>query len=365
MPFLDLKTQYRALQTAINQRIQNVLEHGQFILGPEVEECEQKLAEFVKAKYAITCASGSDALMMALMALDLQQGDEIITTPFSFIATAEIPVLLGITPVFVDIEPGTFNIDPNKIEKAITPKTKAIIPVSLYGQPAEMDEINNLANKYNLFVIEDAAQSFGASYKERMSCNLSHIGCTSFFPAKPLGCYGDGGAIFTNDAKTALKLKEIRVHGQESRYFHTRLGINGRLDTLQCAILIPKLERFPWELEQRERIAQKYNKSFLHLESRLQLPKVIHDRTSAWAQYTIFVEERESLIQHLSRRSIPHSVHYPLPIHQQPAYKRWNNGPFPISERASKHVVSLPMYPDLNEENQDRVVEAVLEFFEN
>ena len=247
IPFIDLKTQYQAVKPQIQARIDAVLEHGQYIMGPEVKELEDKLAAFTGAKHCITCASGTEALLMSLMALGIGPDDEIVTTPFTFVATAEVIVLLGAKPVFVDVEPDTGNIDASLIEAKITSKTKAIMPVSLYGQTADMDAINAIAAKRgNLPVIEDAAQSFGATYKGRQSCNLSTIGCTSFFPSKPLGCYGDGGAIFTNDDALAQAMREIRVHGQSQRYVHTRVGVGGRMDTLQCAIVLAKLlhERF-------------------------------------------------------------------------------------------------------------------------
>ena len=250
--FIDLKSQYQALKTSVDARIHKVLDHGQYIMGPEVRELEERLEAFTGARHSITVASGTEALLISLMALGIKPGDEIITTPFTFIATAEVIVLLGAVPVFVDIEPDTCNINSSLIEAAITPKTKAIMPVSLYGQPADMDEINAIAARHgNIPVIEDAAQSFGAEYKGRKSCNLSTIGCTSFFPSKPLGCYGDGGAVFTNDDELAKAMREIRVHGQERRYVHTRVGVGGRMDTIQCAIVLAKLERFDWEIEWR------------------------------------------------------------------------------------------------------------------
>lgn len=362
IPFIDLKPQYLSLKTKIDQRIQAVLDHGQFILGPEVEECEKRLAEFIGAKHAITCASGTDALMMALMALRLKPGDEIITTPFTFVASAEIPVVMGMKPIFVDIEPDTFNLDARLIEKAITPKTKAIMPVSLYGQTADMDAINAIAKKHNLFVIEDAAQSFGGTYKGKRSCNLSDIGCTSFFPAKPLGCYGDGGAVFTNNDQWAKLLKEIRGHGSEKRYYHTEIGINGRLDTLQCAILIPKLERFPWELEQRQRLADNFHRALAPFEGKVRLNRVHSERTSAWAQYTIHLKNRDAFAEHLKKRGIPTSVHYPRIVPEQPAYIQFKGAPLPMSQDAAQHVISLPMYPDMTEAVQNQIIAATVEF---
>src|SRR5688572_18196979 len=257
MEFTDLKAQYRALKRELDARIQRVLDHGQFILGPEVVELEQKLAAYTGARHCITVASGTEALLIALMALDIKPGDEVITTPFTFVATGEMIVLLGAKPVFVDVEEDTANIDAHRLEAAVTPRTRAIIPVSLYGQPADMDEINAIAARHRLAVIEDAAQSFGATYKGKRSCNLSTIGCTSFFPSKPLGCYGDGGALFTSDEALAAAMREIRVHGQSGRYRHTRIGVGGRMDTLQCAVVLAKLERFDWELARRGEIARR------------------------------------------------------------------------------------------------------------
>lgn len=365
IPFIDLKAQYQALREPINQRIQKVLDHGQFVMGPEVEELERKLAAFTGSKHAIVCASGTDAAVLAMMALNIGPGDEVIVPAFSFIATAETVVLVGATPVYVDIDPKTYNLDVRQLEKALSPKTKAIQPVSLYGQPAEMDEINAFAKKHGLHVIEDAAQSFGATYKEKASCNLSEIGVTSFFPAKPLGCYGDGGAAFTNDDKLAQAIREVRVHGQTGRYYHTRIGINGRLDTIQCAILIPKLERFPWELKQRDRVATRYNQAFKELESKgVVLPHLAKDRTSAWAQYTLQVPTREAFQKTLQENGVPTAVHYPRTMADQPAYKE--NGRtlnIEVSRKMADLVVSLPMYPDMSDDLQDHVIEQVLKFF--
>ena len=261
LPFMDLRAQYQALQPKIQARINAVLEHGQYIMGPEVQELEERLAAYTGARHCITVASGTEALLISLMALGIGLGDEVITTPFTFVATAEAIVRLGAVPVFVDIEADTCNINASLIEEAITTKTKAIIPVSLYGQTADMDEINAVAARHgDIPVIEDAAQSFGAVYKGRKSCNLSTIGCTSFFPSKPLGCYGDGGAIFTSDEGLAQACREIRVHGQSKRYVHTRIGVGGRMDTLQCAVVLAKLDRFDWEIEKRQEIGDRYNR---------------------------------------------------------------------------------------------------------
>ena len=360
VPFLDLKPQYKALEKVINERIQNVLNHGQFILGPEVVEAEKALSQYIGAKYCLTAASGTDALMMALMALGVGPGDEVITTPFSFFATAEVISLVGADPVFVDIDPVTFNIDPTQIEAAITKKTKAIMPVSLYGQPADYDEINAIAAKHKLPVVEDAAQSFGAPYKGKKSCNLTYVSATSFFPAKPLGCYGDGGAVFTNDEALNTKMAQIRVHGQESRYHHTMMGINGRLDTLQCAILIEKLKRYDWELSRRNEIAARYSESLMRLGDRCLVPQVRGDRGSVWAQYTVRVDDRNSFAAKLKEKGVPTSVHYPSPLHHQPVYAHLRNKyKCPEAEKAARHVISLPMFPDMTSEHVSQVIEAV------
>jgi UDP-2-acetamido-2-deoxy-ribo-hexuluronate aminotransferase len=349
--FIDLKAQYAALRSSINARIQTVLDHGQYIMGPEVQELEQRLAEYTGAKYCITCASGTDALLIALMALDIKPGDEVITSAFSFIAAAEMIALLGAKPVFVDIQTDTFNIDPNKIEEAITENTKAIIPISLFGQPADMDEINAIATNHGLAVIEDAAQSFGAVYKGQKSCNLSTIGCTSFFPSKPLGCYGDGGAIFTSDENLAKAMQEIRVHGQSSRYHHVRIGLGGRMDTIQCAVVLAKLERFDWEIRQRQAVAANYAELLSPLAEKIQLPVVGRDRTSVFAQYTVKVEKRDLLQEALSENGIPTAIHYPLPVHKQPPYTRFAlSAETEISEAAAAKVLSLPMHPYLGSE---------------
>lgn len=365
IPFIDLKAQYQALQAQIQGQIQKVLDHGQFIMGPEVQELESALARFTGVKHAITCASGTDAALMAMMALDLRPGDEVIVPAFSFIATAETVILAGATPVYIDIEPNTYNIDVSALEKALSAKTKAIQPVSLYGQPADMDAINAFAKKHGLHVLEDAAQSFGATYKNKRSCALSEIGVTSFFPAKPLGCYGDGGAAFTDDDRLADAMREIRNHGSKVRYHHTRIGLNGRLDTLQCAILIPKLERFPWELEQRNKRALRFNQAFRELNSKgVVLPEIGTDRTSAWAQYTLQVPRREEFQKFLQERGIPTSVHYPRTMADQPAYQgRGRTLNIEVSRRMADLVVSLPLYPDMNDDVQDYIVEQVMRFF--
>lgn len=367
MEFVDLKAQYRHIQARVDARIQAVLDHQRFILGPEVGELEERLAARVGARHCITCASGTDALLLALLALEIGRDatgsqDEVITTPFTFFATGEMITLAGARPVFVDIDAATYNINPARIEAAITPRTKAILPVSLYGQPAEMDAINDIAARHELAVIEDAAQSLGALYKGRHSGNLSTVGCTSFFPSKPLGCFGDGGACFTNDDALAAVMIELRNHGQEGRYRHTRIGINGRLDTLQAAVLLAKLEVFDEELTARAEIADRYNAL---LKDAVHTPRVLADRTSVWAQYTIEVDDRESVETALHGAEIPTAVHYPTPLHLQPVFTElsyemdWARGSFPVAERAAERVLSLPMHPYLTPPQIERVAETV------
>ncbi|MFO1228349.1 DegT/DnrJ/EryC1/StrS family aminotransferase [Roseateles sp.] len=361
MQFIDLKSQYQALKPSINARIQAVLDHGQFIMGPEVAELEAKLAAYTGAKHCVTVASGTEALLIALMAEGIGPGHEVITTPFTFAATAETIVLAGAKPVFVDIKPGDCNIDPALIEAAITPATRAIMPVSLYGQVADMDEINAIAARHGLSVIEDAAQSFGATYKGRKSCNLSRIGATSFFPSKPLGCYGDGGALFTNDDALAQAMREIRVHGQSQRYLHTRVGVGGRMDTLQCAIVLGKLERFEWEIEERKRIGDRYAELIRASGAPVELLQVAPDRDCVWAQYTVKVANRPAVVEALKQQGIPTAVHYPRPLHKQPAYAVPDcpAEAFPHSNRAADVVMSLPMSADLDAATQERVVQAL------
>lgn len=359
IPFIDLKSQYGLLKPKIQERINAVLDHGQYIMGPEVGELEEELAKFVGANHCVSVASGTEALLISLMALEIGSGDEVITTPFTFVATGEVIVLRGAKPVFVDIESDTCNIDASKIEAAITPKTKAIMPVSLYGQPADMEEINEIATKYGIAVIEDAAQSFGAKYQGSMSCNLSTIGCTSFFPSKPLGCYGDGGAIFVNDESIAQACREIRVHGQSQRYCHTRIGVGGRMDTMQAAILLAKLDQFDWEIEQRAEIGRRYNK----LMDKANIARVQQrsDRTSVYAQYTIFVENREATQVKLKDAGIPTAVHYPCPLSEQPAYENFcSKKDTPIAATLSKKVMSLPMHPYLKKIDQQKIVSALI-----
>ena len=360
LDFIDLKSQYAALKAPIAERMQRVLDHGQYIMGPEVKELEDRLALYTGASHCITVASGTEALLISLMALGLKPGDEVITTPFTFAATAEMIVLLGFVPVFADIEPDTCNIDASKIEALITPRTRAIMPVSLYGQVADMAAINAIAERRELAVIEDAAQSFGATYQGHKSCNLSTLGCTSFFPSKPLGCYGDGGAVFTNDATLAQACREIRVHGQSARYTHTRVGVGGRMDTLQCAIVLAKLERFEWEIARRLALGRRYRQQLAGVRG-LRLLAVRADRDCVWAQYTVFVENRAVVQAALTAQGIPTAVHYPKPVHHQPAYAALCCPDCcPQSVLAGQQVMSLPMSADLSDAQQDRVVGAVL-----
>jgi UDP-2-acetamido-2-deoxy-ribo-hexuluronate aminotransferase len=361
MDFIDLKSQYRALRPDINGRIQAVLDHGQYILGPEVGELEQRLAIRVNSAHCVTVASGTDALLIALMALGIGPGDEVITSPFTFVATAEVIALVGAKPVFVDIEPDTANIDATLVEAAITPRTRAIMPVSLYGQPADMDEISAIAARHeNITVIEDAAQSFGASYQGRKSGALSRIGCTSFFPSKPLGCYGDGGALFTDDPDLARIFVELRVHGQSARYYHTRIGIGGRMDTLQCAILLAKLPRFDWEVARRIELGALYGERIRASGAPVGLLSVRPDRSSVWAQYTVLVHDRDGVQERMKQAGIPTAVHYPRPLNRQPAYEKLiDPKPLPVSDALAAQVMSLPMSADLSESQVDLVVAAL------
>jgi UDP-2-acetamido-2-deoxy-ribo-hexuluronate aminotransferase len=353
-----LKAQYAALKTDIDAAIQQVLDHGQYIMGPEVAQLEAALAARVGVGHCVTVASGTEALLIALMALDLQPGDEVITSPFTFAATAEVIALLGGVPVFVDVEPDTGLIDAGRIEAAITPRTRALMPVSLYGQVPDMDAINAIAARHGLPVIEDAAQSFGASYQGRASCGVSTIGCTSFFPSKPLGCYGDGGALFTDDARLAQAAREIRVHGQSARYTHTRVGVGGRMDTIQCAVLLAKLPRLDWELQRRRELGARYHA--LLADVNVGLLTVREGRDSVWGQYTVTVADRPAVQAALKAVGIPTAVHYPRPLHQQLAYERFAPaGGCPVAEQLAQQVMSLPMSPDLGEADQDRVVAAL------
>ncbi len=374
MQFIDLKAQYNNIKDSINDRISTVLEHGKYIMGPEVKELEKRLSDFAETKYCLSCSSGTDALLLALMAYDIGPGDAVFTSPFTFIATAEVISLLGATPIFVDIDPDTYNIDINKLANAITEikngntptkKTpdaltlKAIIPVDLFGLPADYDAINKIAKKNNMVVIEDAAQSFGGSYKERKSGNLSDIAATSFFPAKPLGCYGDGGAVFTNNDEIVEKLISLRVHGKGSdKYDNIRIGLNGRLDTLQAAILLSKLDVFAKEIELRQEVAQRYSNG---LKDIVKVPSIQEGYTSAWAQYSIQSDKRESLMGTLKENDVPTAIYYPKPLHLQTAYAYlgYDEGSMPVSEEVSSKIFSLPMHPYLKEEDQQKIIEVI------
>jgi UDP-2-acetamido-2-deoxy-ribo-hexuluronate aminotransferase len=356
MEFIDLKSQYQRLKADIDAGIQNVLDHGQYILGPEVAELEEKLAAYTGTKYCITVANGTDALQIAQMALGIGLGDEVITPGFTYIATAETVALLGAKPVYVDIDPRTYNLNPTLLEAAITQRTKAIIPVSLYGQCADFDSINAIAAKHGIPVIEDAAQSFGATYKGRKSCNLTTIACASFFPSKPLGCYGDGGAIFTNDEELAKVMRQIARHGQDRRYHHVRVGINSRLDTIQAAILLPKLAILDQELCARQHVADTYQNIF---RGNVATPYLEPHNISAWAQYTIQVLQRDMLQQQLQRANIPTAVHYPIPLNKQPAVADVTVQ-LPVGDSVAKGVMSLPMHPYMDESQIKHVANCVL-----
>jgi len=357
MQFIDLAAQQARIKDKIDANIQKVLAHGKYILGPEVGDLEERLADYTGAKYCITVANGTDALQIAQMALGIGPGDEVIVPGFSYIATAETVALLGARPVYVDIDPKTYNLNPELLEAAITPRTKAIIPVSLYGQCADFDVINAIAEKHGIPVIEDGAQSFGASYKGKKSCNLTTIGCTSFFPSKPLGCYGDGGAIFTSDDELATVLRQIARHGQDRRYHHIRVGINSRLDTLQAAILLPKLELLDEEIQLRNQVAENYTR--LLTEAGIDTtPFVEEHNASAWAQYTICIDDREAVQAKLKEAGIPTAVHYPIPLNKQPAVVDMKAS-LPAGDEAAEGVMSLPMHAYMSEADQRAVVEAL------
>lgn len=355
--FIDLAAQQARIKDKIDAGIQRVLAHGQYILGPEVAELEEKLAAYTGTKHCVTCANGTDALQIALMALGIGYGDEVITPGFTYIATAETVALLGAKPVYVDIDPRTYTLNPSTLETAITPRTKAIIPVSLYGQCANFDAINAIAEKYGIPVIEDAAQSFGATYKGRQSCNLSTIATTSFFPSKPLGCYGDGGAMFTNDDKLAKVLRQIACHGQDRRYHHIRVGVNSRLDTLQAAILLTKLEVFNEELLLRQQVAERYTQ-LLNGAGITNTPYVAPHNTCAWAQYTIRIENRAAVQTKLKESGIPTAIHYPATLNQQPAVADKTKN-LPIGDNAATQVISLPMHAYLSSHQQAKITTAL------
>ena len=361
MEFIDLKAQYERIRPQVDERIRRVLEHGKYIMGPEVAELEERLAAYVGVKHCIGVASGTDALLIAMMALGVGPGDEVITTPFTFIATGEMIALIGAKPVFVDIDPRTYNLDPALIEPAVTPRTRAILPVSLYGQCADLDAINAVAARHGLPVIEDAAQSFGATYKGRRSCALSTIGCTSFFPSKPLGCYGDGGACFTDDDALAKAMRQIQVHGQDRRYHHPVIGVNGRIDTLQAAVLLAKLEVFEEEVAARGRIGARYSEL---LRGHVTTPHLAPQCTSVYAQYTVRTPERDSMVESMRAAGVPTAIHYPTPLHMQPAFAdlRLGRGSFSAAESAARDVLSLPMHPYLNQGDQDTIATALLAY---
>ena len=364
MQFIDLKAQYHRYQAEIDARIRKVLDHGNFIMGAEISELEKALADFVGVPHAITCASGTDSLEIALRALGIGPGDEVITVPFTWISSAESIALVGAKPVFVDIDPLDYNLDVGKLASAITPRTKAIMPVSLFGQLPDMEGVNQLASKSRIPVLEDAAQSFGAARHGKKSCAVSTIGSTSFFPAKPLGCYGDGGALFTSDEGLAEKMRAIRTHGGIQRHHHPHLGMNGRLDTLQAAILLPKLAHFPKEVEARGRVGTRYSEL---LKDVCVTPRIRSGNTHVYAQYTIRVPQRDQVAEKLKAKGIPTAVYYPKCLHEQPVFSglgyRW--GDFPESEKASREVLSLPMHPFLTEKEQDQIVEAVKDALRN
>ncbi len=351
--FAKLQYQYQLYKEEIDQAIHGVLDKSNYIMGNEVSDLEENLQDFTGAKHAISCSSGTDALLLAMMALDIQPDDEIITTPFTFIATAETIAFLGAKPVFVDIDEKTYNIDATKIEEKITPKTKAIIPVSLYGQPADMDAIGAIADKHKLKVIVDGAQSFGSTFSAKKDSNLGDISTTSFFPAKPLGCFGDGGAVFTNDDKLATKIKSLRVHGQSKRYHHKYIGMGGRMDTIQCAIVDVKLKHYQKDLALRQEVALKYSEELrVKSNKELILPFVDDRATSAWAQYSIRVQNRDELQAKLKEQGIPTAVHYPMPLHLQEcfSYLGYKKEDFPVSEMVSNEIMSLPMNPYLSDD---------------
>ncbi|MFZ5965195.1 DegT/DnrJ/EryC1/StrS family aminotransferase [Thalassococcus sp. BH17M4-6] len=355
IPFVDLAAQQNRIRADLDRRIADVLSHGHYILGPEVAELEERLATYVGVRHCLTCANGTDALQIALMAIGVGPGDEVITPSFSYIATAETVAVLGARPVFADVDPETCLVNVDDIEARITNRTRAIIPVSLYGQCADMSAINAVADQHGLTVIEDAAQSFGATQNGQKSCALSRIACTSFFPSKPLGCYGDGGAIFTNDDELAPILRQIARHGQERRYHHVRIGINSRLDTIQAAILLAKLDVFDDEIMRRDRAARLYDEYLAELD--LQRPVVRPGNTSVWAQYTVQCDDRNGLAEHLKQSGIPTTVHYPLPLHRQPALVV--EAACPNSDRLANRVLSFPMHADLEPSDIATIADAV------
>lgn len=357
MQFVDLHAQYAAYKKEIDNAIQEVLDSCKFIKGPQVQQLEEALAEYAGVKHAIGCASGTDALLIPMMAYNVQPGDEVIVPDFTFIATAEMVALWKAVPVFADISPDTYNIDPAAIESLVTEKTVGIIPVSLYGQCADLDEINAIAEKHGLWVIEDAAQSFGAKYKDRKSCSLTDVATTSFFPAKPLGCYGDGGAVFTNTDELAEKMRIILNHGQSQRYHHKYIGINGRLDTIQAAILLVKLKYFDEEIERRNEVADRYSKE---LSDYFKTPCIKEENTSTYAQYTIEVKDRDTVRERLKQAGIPTAVHYPMPLHKQEAFFMVKKSTdYPNTDFASDRVLSLPMHPFMSESDISHITDTL------
>jgi dTDP-4-amino-4,6-dideoxygalactose transaminase len=366
MQFVDLNAQQQGIRNKIEENIKKVLDHGRYIMGPEIKELEEKLAQYVGTRYAVGVASGTDALLIPLMAYGIGQGDAVFTTPFTFIATAEVIQLLGATPVFVDIQPDTFNIDPGKLGKAIQ-KTidegqlnpTGIIPVDLFGQPADYDEINQIAQKYHLFVLQDAAQSFGATYKGKKTCSHGDVAATSFFPAKPLGCYGDGGMIFTDKAGLNEKFTSIRIHGKgTNKYNNVRVGVNGRLDTLQAAVLLAKLEIFDEEIALRQEVAERYEKG---LKAPAKAPYVKDYNISVWAQYSILHPQRDAVIAKLEKQGIPTAIYYPTPLHLQEAFAAlgYQKGDFPTSEEIADKIFSVPMHPYLSKEDQGKIIDII------
>jgi len=359
MQFIDLSKQQSIIKAQLDEAIQKVMSHGKYILGPEVFELENILSAYVNTKYCITVASGTDAILIALMALGVRAGDEVITSPFTFAANAEMIAMLGATPVFADIDSKTCNISPKEVAKKITKKTKCILAVNLFGQCADYESINDLASNYSIPVIEDAAQSFGSSRFAKKSCNLSDVACTSFFPSKPLGCYGDGGAIFTNDEEIANVAKEIRVHGQSSRYCHSRVGINSRLDTIQAAILLEKIKLFDDEIKKRNAIGENYSRLINKMIPEISTTETLLGNFHIYSQYCIFTKNREEVINRLALKNIPTAVHYPIPLHHQKAFKQ-NCDDLKNSESISKEIMSLPMHPYLSYDDQIYIVENLL-----
>jgi UDP-2-acetamido-2-deoxy-ribo-hexuluronate aminotransferase len=359
MEFIDCKEQYRRYKTEIDERMRAVLAHGQYVMGPEVFELEQALAKYIGVKHCITASSGTHTLEIALRALGIGPGDEVITVPFTWISTAEAVALVGARPVFVDIEPHTYNMDVDLLAAAITPRTKAILPVSLFGQMPDYDRINALAAQHGLRVMEDAAQSFGAEQRGRKSGGVTAIGSTSFFPAKPLGCFGEGGALFTNEDQLAETMRAIRTHGGLQRHYHPLLGTNGRFDTIQAAVLLAKLPHFEWEVQERARIGARYSEALRHFCT---VPAVAPGNTHVYAQYTLRLPERDQVAGRLKKQGIPTAVYYPKCLHEQPVFSKlgYHWGDFPESEKAAREVLSLPMHPFLAPEEQDKVVGAIL-----